>query len=144
MRRPGFHFAYLLFAALACFSFHQHATAADPGRSIIPQLQQRFGLSEAQVRGSLGALLVYLRERLPKPQFDEVSRSIPNADEIIRDTYRRGIVSGPLDDIAEYEAALSRLGIGQPLASQFAPAVVEYLNAAGFQREGNILASAMN
>jgi hypothetical protein len=144
MRRPEFHFTYLLFAALACLSFHQHATAADPGQSIIPQLQQRFGLSEAQVRGSLGALLVFLRERLPKPQFDEVSRSIPNADEIMREAHRRGIVTGPLDDIAEYEASLARLGIGQPLASQFAPAVVEYLGAAGFEQERNILAGALN
>ena len=39
----------LSLAALACFSLHQHAVAADPGRSIIPQLQARFvdGLEEA-------------------------------------------------------------------------------------------------
>ena len=55
MRRSEFHVTRLLFAVLACFSFYQHATAADPGRSIIPQLQERFGLSEAQVRGALGA-----------------------------------------------------------------------------------------
>ena len=75
----------LVFAALACFSFHQHATAADPGLSIIPQLQERFGLSEGQVRGALGALLIFVRERLPKPEFDEVTKSIPDADHIMRE-----------------------------------------------------------
>ena len=143
MRRSEFHVTRLLFAALACCSF-QHVIAADPGRSIIPQLQERFGLSEAQVRGALGALLVFVRERVPKTQFDELSKSIPNADYIMHEAHMRGIVTGPLDDIGEYEESLASLGIGQPLASQFAPAVVEYLGAAGFQRERNILVSVMN
>ncbi len=144
MHRSAFHITQLLFAALACFSFHQHATAADPGRSIIPQLQERFGLSEAQVRGSLGALLVFVRERLPKPEFDELSKSIPNADYIMREVHMRGIVTRPLDDIGDYEASLASLGIGQPLAAQFAPAVVEYLGAAGFEQERSMLARVLD
>ena len=43
---------HLLLAALACFSLHQHAVAADPGRSIIPQLQARFGSTQSR-RGSI-------------------------------------------------------------------------------------------
>ena len=62
----------------------------------------------------------------------------------MREAHLRGIVTGPLDDIAEYEESLASLGIGQPLASQFAPAVVEYLGAAGFQQERSILLSVMN
>ena len=144
MRRSEFHVTHLLFAVLACLSFHRHAVAADPGRTIIPQLQERFALSEAQVRGALGALLVYVRERLPKQEFDDVSKSIPNAEYIMREVYRRGIVTGPLDDIAEYEESLASLGIGQPLASQFAPAVLEYLGAAGFDQERNTLARVLD
>jgi hypothetical protein len=144
MRRSGFHVTHLLFAALACFSFHRHAVAADPGRTIIPQLQERFALSEAQVRGALGALLIYVRERLPKQDFDNLSKSIPNAEYIIREVYRRGIVTRPLDDIAEYQESLASLGIGQPLASQFAPAVLEFLGAAGFDRERSMLARALD
>lgn len=139
MRKSEFKFTNLLLAALACFSLHSHAIAADPGRSIIPQLQERFGMSEAQVRGSLGALLVFVRERLPKPEFDRVSKSIPNADRIMRETRLNGVVTGPLDNIGDYQASLASLGVGQPLASQFAPAVVEYLGAAGFQQERSVL-----
>src|SRR4030095_9881778 len=128
-------FTQLLFAALACLSLHQHAVAADPGRSIIPHLQERFGLSEAQVRGALGALLIFVRERLPKQDFDEVAKSIPNADYIMREGRLRGIVTRALDDIVENQESLASLGIGQPLASQFAPAVLEYLGAAGFELE---------
>jgi Protein of unknown function VcgC/VcgE (DUF2780) len=128
-------FTQLLLAALACLSLLQHAVAADPGRTIIPQLQERFGLSEAQVRGALGALLIFVRERLPKQDFDEVAKSIPNADYIMREVRLRGIVTRPLDDIVEYQESLASLGIGQPLASQFAPAVLEYLGAAGFELE---------
>ena len=144
MRRSEFKLTYPLLAALACFSFHPHVLAAEPGLSIIPQLQERFGLSEAQVRGSLGALLIFVRERVPKPEFDRVSKSIPNADHIMRETHLNGIVTRPLDDIGDYQASLASLGIGQPLASQFAPAVVEYLGAAGFQQERSILLRVIN
>ena len=57
----------------------------------------------------------------------------------MRETRLNGIVTGPLDDIGDYQASLASLGVGQPLASQFAPAVVEYLGAAGFQQERSIL-----
>jgi hypothetical protein len=144
MRRSEFHVTHLLFAVLACFSLQHYAVAADPGRSIIPQLQERLGLSEAQVRGALGALLVFVHERLPKPEFDEVAKSIPNADYIMREVYLQGIVTGPLDDISEYQESLLSLGIGQPLAAQFAPAVLECLGAAGFHQERSTLARVLN
>ncbi|MDP9199746.1 MAG: DUF2780 domain-containing protein [Pseudomonadota bacterium] len=144
MRTSGFHLTKLLVLVLACVGFQQHASAADPGGSISPQLQQRFGLSEGQVRGSLGALLVYVRERIPKTQFDELSKSIPNADYIMREVRMRGIVTMPLDDIEDYEASLAKLGIGQPLASQIAPAVLEYLGTTGFHLEQSLLARVLD
>jgi len=144
MRRARFHVRQIVFATFALFSIHPCANAADPARSIIPQLQEKFGLSEWQVRGSLGALLVFVRERLPKTQFDDVAKNIPNADYVMREVTLRGIVTRPLDDVKEYEASLASLGIGQPLASQFAPAVVEYLEAAGFQRESSQLARVLD
>jgi hypothetical protein len=116
---------------------------AQPGRSIIPHLQERFGLNEAQVRGALGALLVFARERLPKTQFDDLAARIPNADYIMQEVKLRGIVTRPMDGLDEYEEVLGQLGIGQPLASQFAPAVVEYLGAAGFALERDILAQVV-
>ena len=114
--------------------------AAAPGRSIVPVLEERLGLTEAQVRGALGALLVYVRERLPKPEFDDLAETIPNADRIMQDVKLSGVVTGPLDDMDDYEAALSHLGIGQPLASTFAPAVMQSLAETGHTRERDILA----
>jgi hypothetical protein len=132
-----------LFAGLVCLFVHlapaATALADQPGRAISPHLQERFGLNEGQVRGALGALLVFVRQRLPKPEFDELAQTIPNADQIMQDVKLRGIVTRPLDDIDDYEAALASLGIGQPLASQIAPAVVEFLGATGHERERDIL-----
>lgn len=51
---------------------------------------------------------------------------------------------GLLDDPSEFEAALSSIGIGQPLASQFAPAVVQALADAGHVRERDILVGTVN
>jgi hypothetical protein len=134
----------VLACLLACLTPYESALAAQPGRSIMPQLQEQFGLSEPQVRGALGALLVFARDRLPKPEFDELAESIPNAEHIMQEVKQRGIVTGPLDDIDDYEASLSSLGMGQPLASQFAPAVLKYLGDAGHHHERDILARVLN
>lgn len=120
----------------------QSATA--PSAQLIEQLENQFGLTDRQVRGALGALLVFVRERLPKKDFDEFSKRIPNAAQIMQDVKLQGVVTKPLDKIDDYEKSLASLGIGQPLASQFAPAVVKYLGDAGYYRERDILARALN
>jgi uncharacterized protein VcgC/VcgE DUF2780 len=126
--------------AAALLLVPMHMPAAAPGQSIVPLLQERLGLNETQVRGALGALLVFVRERLPKPDFDDLAESIPNADRIMQEVKLRGIVTRPLDNMDDYETALSSLGIGQPLASQVAPAVLQSLNDTGHSRERDILA----
>jgi hypothetical protein len=133
-----------LASLLAIGLLQEFARAELPGRSIVPSLQEQFGLSERQALGALGALLVFVREELPKTDFDELARAIPNAERIMADVKSQGIVTRPLDDIGDFEAALSSLGIGQPLASQFAPAVVQLLGASGHVRERDILAQALD
>jgi Protein of unknown function VcgC/VcgE (DUF2780) len=130
---------------IACLAPHESAPAAQPaGVTITHQLQEHFGLNEGQVKGALGALLVFARDQLPKPDFDQLAARIPNADHIMQEVKMRGIVTGPLDDVEDYEASLSSLGIGQPLASQIAPAVLDYLGAAGYTRERDILARVLD
>jgi hypothetical protein len=55
----------------------------------------------------------------------------------------QGVVNKPLDRLEDYEVSLANLGIGQPLAAQIAPAVVEYLGASGYSRERDILARVL-
>lgn len=111
---------------------------------MIEQLQQRFALREPQVRGALGALLLYAREQLPKPEFDDLAQSIPDAYHIIDEVKARGIVTRPLDDIEDYQTSLASLGIAQPIAEQFAPTVLELLGAAGRDYERDILARLLD
>ena len=88
--------------------------AAAPGQSIVPLLQERLGMTEAQVRGGLGALLVFARERLTKQDFDDLAETIPNADRIMQEIKLRGVVNGPLDDKDDYEAARLAIRPGGP------------------------------
>lgn len=118
--------------------------AAQPGQRLVPVLQERFGLSEGQVRDALGALLVFTRERLPKPEFDELARTIPNADLLMQQVVQRGIVTKPIDDVDEYEAVLGNAGISAANAAAFAPAVLDALRAMGHDRERDILARVLN
>jgi hypothetical protein len=135
-------------AALACVLagsiLQEQALAQPPGPGLIAHLEQRFGLNEQQVRGALGALLVFVREQLPEPEFRDLAEAIPNADHIMQQVKLQGVVTRPLDDIDDYEAALASVGIGQPLASQFAPAVLEYLGAAGLERQRSMLQRALD
>ena len=148
MRAIASRLSHCGFAVLLCvfgmFSSTNAQTATAPSVQLIQQLEGQFGLTDRQVRGALGALLVYVRDRLPKKDFDDFSKRIPNAAQIMQDVKLQGVVTGPLDDIDDYENSLASVGIGQPLASQFAPAVVRYLGDAGYYRERDILARALN
>lgn len=134
----------MLACLLVCLAPSEQAIAAQSARSIIPQLQEQFGLNESQVRLALGTLLVFARERLPKPEFARLAQRIPNAERAMQEVKMQGVVTGPLDGRDEYEAALSSVGMGQPVASQFAPAVLGYLAAAGYESERDILARVLN
>jgi uncharacterized protein YllA (UPF0747 family) len=116
-----------------------NAAWAQPPSNLRDFLQQRFHLSEPQVRGALGALLVYAHQRLQQRDFDDLAAHVPNSTQMMLAAKQQGIVTGPLDNIHEYERALASLEIGQPLASQIAPAVVEWLGAAGYSYERDIL-----
>lgn len=117
----------------------QARAQAEVGKAIVSYVQERLGLSEYQVQGGLGVLLAFARERLPKTQYNQLSRRMPNAEVMLEQTHLRGIVTGPLDDEDEYEAVLRRLGIAEPAAAQFASVVQEYLGTAGYYEERDAL-----
>jgi Protein of unknown function VcgC/VcgE (DUF2780) len=123
---------------LALTASHSHAQSQQP-QPIVPYIQQHLGLDEDQVRSALGILLVFARERLPKPQFDQLARRMPNAEMLMGQTRAGGVVTGPLDDEGEYEVALTRLGIAPQSAGQFAPLVQQYLGLAGYYEERDAL-----
>ncbi|GFE81952.1 hypothetical protein GCM10011487_39520 [Steroidobacter agaridevorans] len=133
----------MLLALLACSITQEDALAATPGQNAVAYLQNQFGLTDVQARGAIGALLVYAREQLPQPQFNQLAARIPNADTIMQAVKLQGVVTRPLDDLSDYEESLASLGIGQPLAAQIAPAVVQFLGEAGFDEEQAILAGIL-
>jgi hypothetical protein len=148
MRASGKSLSFLRAAVaiilIAWFAPQEDAHAQQSPRSIIPQLQEQFGLNEGQVRGALGALLVFAREKLPKVEFDRFAQRIPNADAAMQEVKMRGVVTSPIDDRDEYEEVLVKLGMGEATASQFAPAVLGYLNAAGYGPERDMLARILD
>lgn len=139
----------LALAALVCIACSRFVAGleviaqSESGESLVSYVQQRLGLTEQQVRGALGALLLFAREQLPKTEFDMLAQRVPNAAQIMEQVKLEGIVNAPMDDRDEYEATLVNLGIGQPLASQIAPAVLDYLLAAGHDEEHDLLQQAL-
>ena len=129
---------------LAFFMRSPTALAATPSAELIATLQDQLGVSEPQARGALGALLVFARDRLPQTQFNDLASRMPNAEQIIEQVKARGIVTRSLDDKDDYEAALGNLGIAPATASKFAPAVLQWLAARGYDQERDILAGALD
>jgi hypothetical protein len=129
---------------LASIVHSRIAWGAPPSHQLVAYLEDRLGLSEPQVRGALGALLVFARDRLPQPEFNEFADRIPNAEQIMRETKQRGVVTRSLDTLDDYEATLSNLDIGQPTASRIAPAVLEWLGAEGYDKERDMLARVLD
>jgi hypothetical protein len=132
----------ILASTLVLFAFGIAAGAA-PARSIVSHLQEQFGLNEGQVRGGLGVMLLFARDRLPKPEFDDLAARMPNAERLMQETKQQGIVNTPLDSTADFERALSNVGMAPATASQFVSAVLGYLDASGYYRERDILARVM-
>lgn len=133
----------MLFALLACAMTHEPVRAATPGQNAAAYLENQFGLNDRQARGALGALLVFAREQLPKPQFDQLATRFPNADILMSEAQQQGIVTRPLDYLSDYEKSLASLGIGEKVAAQIPPAVVQFLGEAGFDEEQAILAGIL-
>jgi hypothetical protein len=115
------------------------AAAAAPEPGIVAYLQKRLDLNETQVRGALGALLVYARDRLPEPEFAALTTRVPNADNMMEDVKLKGIVTRPLDDVDAYEQALATLEIPQPVAAKLVQGVLDYLDESGYAEEHDIL-----
>lgn len=129
----------MLLALLACSTLHESALAATEGQDIAAYLENQLGLNHVQARGSLGALLVFAREQLPKPQFDQLATRFPNAEILMENVKAQGIVTRPLDDISGYEKSLEALNISETVAAQIPPAVVQYLGDIGYDEEQAIL-----
>ena len=125
------------------FAFHE-AAFPQSRKEVVSYVQEQLGLNDVQARAGLGALLVFARDRLPKPQFDQLARRMPNADVIMQETHQRGIVTGPIDDEDDYERVLMNLGMGEEVAKRFGPAVLEYLGAAGYYEERDILSRVLD
>ena len=134
----------IAFFGFACVMQSRVVCAAPPSAALVASLQDELGLSEPQVRGALGALLVFARDRLPGTQFNELASRIPNAEQIVEQTKTRGIVTRSLDDRDDYEAVLANIGIPPATASKFAPAVIQWLGAQGYDQERDILAGVLD
>jgi Protein of unknown function VcgC/VcgE (DUF2780) len=135
--------AVAILACLMAVSTLESALAAAPARSMVSALQEQFGLNEGQVLGGLGVMLVFARDRLPKPEFDQLAARMPNAERLMQMTKQQGIVNTRLDSTSDFERALTNLGIAPATASQFVSAVLGYMDSAGYYRERDILARVM-
>ncbi len=124
------------FLALAMCPIQAQSPAA---KQINGYLQQRLGLNEQQVGNALGVLLVFARDRLPKPDFDQLARRMPNAEGLVSQTKLNGLVTRSIDDADQFVAVLERIGIAPETATQFGPAVMDYLGSAGYDVERDIL-----
>jgi hypothetical protein len=135
-----------LIIALGLAGLMQSGTvpAGTPVAGLIVHLEQKLKLTEPQVKGALGALLIFARDRLSQTEFKALASRMPNAEQIIQDVTSRGIVTRAFDDLDDYEETLTKLGIAPEVASGVAPAVLEWLGATGYDEERDMLAGVLD
>ena len=119
------------------------SVVASASADLSTYLEKRLGLTDAQVQDALGALLLFVHGRISLEDFDRLAAAIPNAGRIMLAVQQRGTVDGPLDDIEDYEAALADVGIGQPRASEIAPAVIRFFSNSGRDLQREIMKRAL-
>lgn len=94
-------------------------------------LKSQLGVTENQAKGGVGSYLLLAQEKLAKGDFDQVAALVPGASKYMESAKKLGAVTGPLNNLAGLNGALSKLGMKSETASQFAPAVTNYLGTAG-------------
>ncbi len=95
--------------------------------SLTDMLSSKLGLSPAQSKAGVGAILAYAEGALPSAEFQKISAAIPGAGDNIRAAKEAGGVTGPITDEAGLNAAFGKLGISPETASQLIPAVTDYV-----------------
>jgi uncharacterized protein (DUF2267 family) len=112
-------------------------------QDFINDLAERSGINADQAKQGLGAVLGFLKEKLPADTFSKVSTAVPNADRmmIAADTAQEesgGIVSSVTGAIGklfggggatEMVSKLSKSGLSLEQIKDFLPNVVEFLKS---------------
>lgn len=94
-------------------------------------LKSQLGVTEDQAKGGVGSYLLLAQEKLAKGDFDQVAALVPGASKYMESAKKLGAVTGPLNNLAGLNGALSKLGMKSETASRFAPTVTNYLGTAG-------------
>jgi hypothetical protein len=101
------------------------------GGSMSGLLQQQLDLSPDQADGGIGSMLSLASEHLSGDEFEQLAGAIPGASGYLDKAKALGAVTGPLQNIAGLNNALSSLGIPAETVAKFVPTILDYLGKAG-------------
>ena len=88
-------------------------------------------------------MLSFAKEKLPKMDFNTITKFIPGSDTLMKASKDLGAVTGPIGDKAGLEAAFSRLGMGADRVQKFVQTMGDFVGKAGGDSARNLLASLL-
>jgi hypothetical protein len=115
-------------------------SSSDP---IVGALKSALGVTDDQAEGGLGSILTLAQEKLAKGDFDKIAQVVPGSQKYLDAAKKLGAVTGPLNNSAGLNSALSRLGVAPETAAKFTPTVLDAVGKAGGYSVKNLLAGAL-
>jgi hypothetical protein len=125
---------------------------------LIQQLVSQLGVQENQAKGGAGLLFKLAKERLGGGEFSQVARSVPGAEELIKDApqggggimgavgglaSKFGGKAGEMGNMASLAGGFSKLGLDSGMIGKFIPIVLSYVQGTGGNGAKNLLQKAL-
>jgi len=130
--------------------------AAASGLGLTDLLMNNLGVTKPQAEGGSGALFKLAKERLSKPEFQQVAKTVPNADALIKAAPKTGasksgfgkitsLLGGSATSVggmAGLAGSFSKLGLGSGMIGKFTPIILDYVQNKGGTGVMNLLKGA--
>ena len=130
--------------------------AGASGMGLTDLLMNNLGVTKPQAEGGSGALFKLAKERLSKPEFQQVAKTVPNTDALIKAAPETGASKSGLGKItsllggnktslggmAGLTDSFSKLGLSGGMVGKFTPIILDYVQNKGGTNVMNLLKGA--
>lgn len=159
------HYTILLIIAAALFSgcasikdkVSGSTSGATSDSGLVSSLTQKLGVSNEQATGGAGAILGYAKEKLSPEDFATVSKSVPEADSLIKAAPKDDGMSAKMGNmtsamsggdssssgLGSLAGSFGKLGLSPDMVGKFMPVIMEYVNAKGGSKVSGLLGGVL-
>jgi len=119
------------------------STGGEIDNTRIGKLASSLGLTTEQAQAGAGVVLSRAQQALDPATYGRIAAVVPRANEYMAQASRSGAFVGSVGDVAELNAAFSKLGFSQSQVDRFVPTLTDYVSGAAGPDVGMSLANTL-